>query len=296
MAAMNCVSAVMLQPPRRIWISSIYAGPWWIGHLHEPSSSLDGIWWDGARKIRHTSTPSSHPPILPSSHARLFVAQGLGTWEAPFELNVADPLCLGMHWMRWGWLGGRFQEFSEAAQLRKGGMAFGFNRCYCYMVQIRFQDFLFKKLAACDAMDCMCRWFVSVLICSGRTSRNTGVWLGLMAHAGSEAIRSGANSRVDGWSGMRCGRSRGAAGWSAVFHNFSWFRDDSCLGLVGASSSNLPCLDLKIDGFLLQIQMYVLVCRLFIPWFAPSTSLVVWCLPPSYRMLIWVQNHQRWHS
>ena len=103
-------------------------------------------------------------PIFPSSHPRLFVAQGLGTWEAPFELNVADPLCLGMHCTRWGWLGGRFQGYSEAAQLRKGGMAFGFNRCCVYLVRIRFQDFLFKnKLAACDAMDCMCRWFVWVL-------------------------------------------------------------------------------------------------------------------------------------
>ena len=93
-----------------------------------------------------------------------------------------------------------------------------------------------------------------------------------MGHAGSEAIRSGANSRVDGWSGMRCGPSRakvwmeirsfhtlpstdmwnwssnqgllmvdGRGGFNAsrVIGNFSWFGDDSCLGLVGASSSNL---------------------------------------------------------
>eukprot|EP00434_Breviolum_minutum_P033822 symbB.v1.2.029927.t1/scaffold3272.1/size142108/7 len=32
----------------------------------------------------------------PARAEQLFVAQGLGTWEAPFELNVADPLLLGL--------------------------------------------------------------------------------------------------------------------------------------------------------------------------------------------------------
>ena len=167
-----------------------------------------------------------------------------------------------------------------------------------------------------------------VLTCSGCTSRNTGVWLGLMGHAGSEAIRSGANSRVDGWSGMRCGPSRakvwmeirsfhtlpstdmwnwssnqgllmvdGRGGFNAsrVIGNFSWFGDDSCLGLVGASSSNLTSKTQNLMDFFSKSRCMCL-CRLFIPWFAPSTSLVVWCLPLSYQMLIWVQNHQRWHS
>ena len=32
------------------------------------------------------------PPAFFVKQPRLFVARGLGTWEAPFELNVADPL------------------------------------------------------------------------------------------------------------------------------------------------------------------------------------------------------------
>eukprot|EP00435_Cladocopium_sp_Y103_P060808 s92_g22.t1 len=32
----------------------------------------------------------------PAGAEQLFVARGLGTWEAPFELNVADPLLLGL--------------------------------------------------------------------------------------------------------------------------------------------------------------------------------------------------------